>query len=61
MAWWLTCRPLPDGVTTYEVVLEQASDPVALPDAGAWVKLRNIGAFATCGQLQAAYHAGSKS
>lgn len=28
--------------------------------AGAWVKLRNIGAFATHGQLQAAYHAASK-
>ena len=52
---------LPVDVSTSEAGgLWQASDPVVLAHAGAWVKLRNIGAFATCGQLQAAYHAGSK-
>ena len=60
LTMWLSCRPLPDSISTYKGGSWQASDPVALAGAGAWVKLRNIGAFATCGQLQAAYHAGSK-
>lgn len=34
--------------------------PFATVFAGAWVKMRNVGAFVTQGQLQCAFHAGSK-
>lgn len=56
----IRCRSLSPSVASRRQFSPCAIKFVWLLPAGAWVKLRNVGAFATRGQLQAAYHVASK-